>query len=581
MTDENNYNTLSIWDANFIVIDVETTGGNPVLNRIMDIACVTTNSGMAVEKFESLINPHQFIPIYIQQMTRISNEMVYSAPEARDVLPIVGDILNKENAVFVAHNVNFDYKFVKEAFKANGIPFPKIEKLCTVKLSRRLLKKEMKKNVGALADYFGIKITQRHRAMGDADATSKILCELLAMAEDEHSIQSLEELLDFQNKKIKNFVPQSATQKRLQDRIDALPTSPGVYYFLNKDNGVHYVGKAKNLRERVMSYFAFGNVTSRKISTMLRKTHSLDWECTDSELSALIYESRQIKALQPYYNTMEKTLHNYPFIRLTMGEDFPRVELVHKIEDDGAEYFGPFRSQYLAETLLENVAKNLKLRKCDTPIKPNTANRPCFYYHIDKCGAPCASLVSAEEYKEFIKQARYYLSAYDNGIIKQLEQKMYEFSDNLEFEKAAVIKQQIDDLRKVFDKQSESPVSVNSDNFAMIIELDKRDKILQILLVRGGKLEKEYSIARKAPLDEVNDDIARLYYSENNKVQIADYNSLDINDLKIINSWTFRNKDKAEFVYFSDIDYTTAINKLKEKVRGSFYEEEEEGIFFD
>lgn len=572
---------LSVWDANFIVIDVETTGGNPSLNRIMDIACVTTNSGMAVEKFESLINPHQFIPIYIQKMTRISNEMVYSAPDAWEVLPIVQNILNKDNAVFVAHNVNFDYKFVKEAFKQNDILFPKIEKLCTVKLSRRLLKKEMKKNVGALADYFGIKISQRHRAMGDADATSKILCELLSIAEDEHSIQSLEELLDFQNKKIKNFVPQSATQKRLQEKIDALPNSPGVYYFLNKDNAVHYVGKAKNLRERVMSYFTFGNVTSRKISTMLRKTYSLDWECTDSELSALIYESRQIKELLPYYNTMEKTLHKYPFIRLTVGEDFPRVELVHEIEDDGAEYFGPFRTQYLAETLLENVVKNLKLRKCDDDIKPNAERRPCFYYHLDKCAAPCACLINAVDYKEFIKQAHYYLSAYDNGIIKQLEEKMYEFSDNLEFEKAAVIKQQIDELRKVFDKQSDTPVSVNSDNFAMIIELDKRDKIVQILLVRSGKLAKEYSIGRKAPLDEINDDIAQLYYSENNKVQISDYNSLDVNDLKIINSWTFRNKDKAEFVYFSEIDYASAIHKMKEKVRGAFHEVDEDSPFFE
>ncbi len=553
---------LSIWDANFIVIDVETTGGNPLSNRLMDIACVATSGGIAVEKFQSLINPHQFIPIYIQQMTRISNEMVFTAPEAIDILPIVRDFLVKKDAVFTAHNVNFDYKFVRTAFEENEIDFPKIPKLCTVKLSRRLLRKDMKKNVGALAEYFGIKVTHRHSALGDAYATSQILCELLEIAEDEHSIKSVEELLEFQNKKIKNFVPQSATQKRLQEKLDQLPSNSGVYYFMNKEKEVHYVGKAKNLSERVMSYFTFGNITSRKISAMLRKTYHLDWENTNSELSALIHESRKIKELMPYYNTLEKSIRRFPFIRLTIAEDFPRVELVSQIENDGSEYFGPFRSRYLAEILVDNISRQFKLRKCETPIHPKKGKRPCFYYHIDRCSAPCAMMIDKEGYMSHLEETRYYLTNYAGGIISQLESKMYEFSDKLQFEQAAEIKNQIKELKTLLDKQDNIPTALNRDNFIMIFPSENKGKLLQILLIRCGKLEREFTIDRKTPLDEISQAINELYFDDDSNIDISEYNQLDINDLSIINSWIFRNKDKAEILYLNNIKFQDAIDEI-------------------
>lgn len=571
---------LSIWDANFIVIDVETTGGNAISNRLTDIACVTTSGGAAVDRFSSLINPHQFIPVFIQQMTGISNEMAFAAPEAGEVLPKVKEILLCKDSVFVAHNIGFDYNFVKCAFEKENIEFPKVPKLCTLKLSRRLLKKDIKKNVGSLAAYFGIKIKNRHRALGDADATSGILCELLELAEDEHGIQSLEELLEFQNKQIKNFIPPTATQKRLQEKIDILPHEPGVYYFSDKNGAVHYVGKAKNLKDRVKSYFTPGNITSRKISAMLRKSYYLDWECTDSELAALIYESRKIKELLPYYNTMEKKLRRFPFIKLTAGDEFPGIELAQAIEDDGSEYFGPFRSRHLAEMLMENISRQFKVKNCENTITPNEAHRPCFYYHIERCAAPCAALVSKDEYAHHVEKVRLYLSGYSEGIIKQMEQRMEVLSENLEFEEASIIRDQIRDLRKLLDKQANSPISVNSDNFAMSFPISTKDKILQVLLIRCGKLEKQYTVGRKANLDYIISDIKSIYYSRKN-IDISEYSRLDINDLNIINAWVFRNKDKADFVYFNDISIDEAAEKLTYNIRNVRFGDEDPNEFID
>jgi DNA polymerase-3 subunit epsilon len=572
----------SLWDGRFIVIDVETTGGHPQNNRIMDIACVTTVGGVIVDKYSSLINPHQFIPPFIASMTGISNEMVYNAPEAYDILKKTDEILRVPNSIFVAHNLQFDWGFVKADFERNEIEFPAVGKLCTLKLSRRLLKKEIKKNVGSLAEYFGVIIKNRHRALGDAEATSKILCELMDIAEDEHGVQTVEELIELQNKQIKNFLPPSATYKRLEEKIDALPESPGVYYFKDKNEKVHYVGKAKCLKERVKSYFQYGNVTSRKISAMLRKTHFLDWECVDSELSALIKESAEIKAIQPYYNTLDKNYRKYPFIKVTKNEEYPRIEVTYTVEEDGAEYFGPFRGYYLAEIVMEGISKRYKIRKCDGALKPNPEFKPCFYSHIERCGAPCALKITKEEYLKDVEEALLYLSGKSDGAIYQLEKRMLEYSENLEFEKAAEAKKQLIELKKLFERQSDLPVSINSSSFIAIMKDSDEDKTIKLLMIRFGKLIGEYIIGRKAPLNYINSEIKKLYFDAEQAIDGFDKKYAD--ELKIINAWIFKHRNELQFVYFANNGYEELTERLEDVIRHYPFEEDEESediVYFE
>ena len=195
----------SFWDYKYIVTDVETTGANSDKNRITEIACVVVQSGEIVHEFSSLINPHQFIPPFISNMTGIHNDMVYNAPEYSDILPKIQEILNQKNAVFVAHNVQFDWSFLQNAFWREKIQFPTIPQICTLKIARSLFPQNMKKNVGALAEYFHYPLKDRHRALGDAKATALILIEFLELLESDHGFNTLEEVLHFQSKRKNNF----------------------------------------------------------------------------------------------------------------------------------------------------------------------------------------------------------------------------------------------------------------------------------------------------------------------------------------------------------------------------------------
>jgi DNA polymerase III subunit epsilon len=563
---------LSIWDTKYLVIDVETTGAHAVNNRLIDIACVTNTGGELVSQFNSLIKPHQFIPPFIANMTGISNEMVYNAPECADVLIKLKDILVQPDSVFVAHNLQFDWGFVRASFERCEIEFPQIFRLCTLKLARRLLRKDIKKNVGSLAEYFGIKVTNRHRALGDALATAKILTELLEIAEDEHGATDLQDIIALQNKPIKNFVAPSATFKRLEQKLEQLPECPGVYYFSDSKEKILYVGKAKSLKERVSAYFQFGNVTSKKISQMLKKAYNLNWTTYESELEALINESREIKSHTPEFNTLDKVYRSYPFIKLTSYEKFPIIEITRKIEEDGAEYFGPFRSSYNVDNIINSIKKQFKVRLCNNEIELNSNKKPCFYYHIQRCDSPCSGKMSYDSYKTEIEKIRLYLSGYSDGIIKRLETTMNNLSEDLEFEKAAKIKSQITELRKLFERKQLVPTSINSNNFIMLLPSDAQDRIVQVFFIKGGKFEISYTIGRKAPIDEQTIMIKNLYFNDS-KSNLS-YDEKDINDIKIINSWIYKQRETSHFVYIQDKSKSEVIKEFSDTLRSIVFEDE-------
>ncbi len=296
----------NIWEAAFAVVDVETTGSDPKENRITEIACVKVIGGEIADEYSSLINPHQFIPPFIARMTGISNAMASTAPEPRGVLDEIFNILSVPKIIFTAHNVGFDWNFVRHSLYRQQMNAPIVEKLCTLKLARKLVGKGYKKNVGDLAKYFGIEMNNRHRALGDARATALILLELLEIVSHEHGIETAEELLLFQDKRIQNYKISKQSLPRIEDKLTSLPTGPGVYYFLDKNGDIIYVGKAKCLKDKVGTFFNESSVTSRKIAELVNSIHDIKWETTNSELSAWILESREIKRINPKYNSADK-----------------------------------------------------------------------------------------------------------------------------------------------------------------------------------------------------------------------------------------------------------------------------------
>lgn len=536
-----------IEETPFIVVDIETTGSNPQKNRMTEIACVTLIDGEIEDKWSSLVNPRQFIPQFIADMTGITNEMVYAAPEIDEVLPIVKKILSNPAAVFVAHNARFDWGFIQETMIREGFGKIDMPRLCTLKLSRRLLRKDLKKNVGSLAKYFSAPMKNRHRAMGDAFATAHILAELIAMAKSEHEIDSTEELLKFQNSKIKNYKKPLTTYNRLKTKIESLADEPGVYYFLDKNDTPLYIGKAKSLKKRVNSYFGPGTTTSKKISDMLRKTVDFRYQNTDSELSALLLESKEIKKYKPKFNSVDKTDKYYPVIKLKLNEDYPVFELANSIESDGAEYYGPFRSERLARIILDIISKQFKLRQCEKFPGNGEDIIPCFYHQIDRCLSPCSRAANQEEYYAEIDRARRFLSGFSESVTARIKENMVFFSNNLDYERAAIERNNFYELKKLFDRRDHISTAINDNNFVLLSPASARDKIVELFFVKAGKPVFQKAIGRKAPLKEIFKRADEIFY-KNGLFDLAS-RPAEVRAMQIVSDWIFSKRNDSKVIY--------------------------------
>jgi DNA polymerase-3 subunit epsilon len=275
----------------YAIIDIETTGGNPRTDKITEIAVLVHDGKKVVNEFSTLINPECKIPYYISQITGITNEMVSNAPRFYEVARQLVEIT--EHAVFVAHNVAFDYGFVRQEFKRLGYDFSR-EQLCTVRLSRKIIPGHRSYSLGNLCDVLNIQITGRHRAMGDAEATVKLFDILL---QSESIAQT------------SFIVNPSSLPRDLHPNLDPsifkkLPEEPGVYYFYNSKLELVYIGKSKNIRNRVLSHFS--NNFSNKAIKMRAQVADISYEVTGNELIALLRESHEIKKFKPLYNRAQR-----------------------------------------------------------------------------------------------------------------------------------------------------------------------------------------------------------------------------------------------------------------------------------
>ncbi len=567
----NDLSQISFWEVPFIIVDVETTGSDPNRNRIIDIACVTVQNGIIINEFSKLVNPHQSIPPFISQMTGITYDMVINAPEAYTVFPNIIDLFKIENSVFVAHNARFDYNFVKETIQRELNYNFESPLLCTLKLSKRILPKKIKKNLDSLADYFNLHNSKRHRALGDAVTTANILIEMLDILQSRYDISTIDELLTFQHKQLKQFLAPTQTFKRVEHKLSQLPESPGVYYFLDKYKNILYIGKAKSLKNRVKSYFSTDTFNSQKIAKMFRNIYDIHWVCTNTELESLILESNEIKKHKPPYNTVDKKYHSYPFIKLTKNEDFPKLEITYEIKQDGCDYFGPLRSEPLANEIILDIEKKFKIRKCESKFTVDENNKPCFYYHINKCDAPCSKYISKENYSKEINKIKFYLSGLPNGILQQLHNKMEYYSEKLEFEKADRVKKNLMELKKIFFNDEIMPGAINENNKIVILPNSIQEKTIDVYLIKSGLLATHITIGRKAPLDNLFNKIHHLYF--NGEAQNHKFEFKEINEIKIINNWIHRQNGNTKIIHLNGKKVNQIFNEIKEKIKAINFED--------
>ena len=309
----------------------------------------------------------------------------------------------------------------------------------------------------------------------------------------------------------------------LENKLRNLPPNPGVYQFKNDKNKVIYVGKARNLRNRVKSYF-HSNFSNAKTAALVSKIKDLELVITDSEIEALVLENNLIKELKPRYNIDLKDDKSFPFIKVT-NEPFPQVYSTRRVVQEGSRYFGPYTSVKSMKAALRTINQIFKIRSCKYDITTETIEKKkykvCLDYHIKKCDGPCEGLISESEYSEMVQEVIKLLRGKTDDLIKELEEKMQTASTGFEYEKAAEIRDKVEQLRSISSKQK-----IVSNDFidrdVISVAFEGKDSACSIFNIRSGKLvgKKQLRLTLKGieELPEIYNSVVKFYYGEHTEI---------------------------------------------------------------
>ena len=384
----------------YAIIDVETTGGRAARDKITEIAIVVHDGEKVLDSFETLINPEVPIPYGITELTGISNEMVQDAPKFYEVAKQI--VQMTEGAIFVAHNVRFDYSFIQEEFRRLGFTYTR-RQLCTVRLARKAFPGYRSYSLGNLIQMMNLNAGDRHRAMGDTMATVDLFERTLAVENTETDISHMVNLGVKESLLPKNFTI---------EKLHSLPEECGVYYFHDENGEVVYVGKSLNIKKRVAEHFSG---KTEKAAKLQQQVDDVSWEITGSELVALLLESQEIKKLRPSINRAQK-VRSYPYV-------------IHSfLNDDGYLCFEVLKTSLKSRKSLRIVAAypkvahakgwlsavQKKFELCLRHCHLESRNGACFDYHLRRCHGACIGEESPETYNERAQAA---LEALDDSFL--------------------------------------------------------------------------------------------------------------------------------------------------------------------
>ncbi len=469
----------SLDDAEFVVLDLETTGMSTSVNGIMEIGAVRVRAGRIVEEFSQLVNPGGPIPPFVARLTGIDERLLASEPPIREVWPRVAEFLG--DSVLVAHNVGFDVGFLDAAATAfDGAPL-RNPRLCSLRLARRLLPTLRRSGIDALAAEFGIPVADRHRALGDARVTAEIFFHLVEKLKV-HGILRLDEALDFQNQ-ARDGRPFICLLPR--SKIDSLPMAPGIYRFFAEDGKLLYVGKAKNLRERVWSYTTNSASHGNKTLDLIRHARDVRVEVLGSELEAALEEASAIRAEKPPYNLLGKHLPQIAFIRLGLTDEFPRLSITKRLTTGRSRFAGPFRNRKEADRTLTLMTKLFRLRTCPGKLAPDAQFTPCFQGQIGSCSEPCAAHVSAAQYADQVAQYLEVLDGRADDLEARMARRRDEQANAAQFENASRTQREIQLLRRMARRQAKLGWIVRQRNFLVLQRAIDQPLVLAYAVING------------------------------------------------------------------------------------------------
>ena len=336
----------------------------------------------------------------------------------------------------------------------------------------------------------------------------------------------------------------------IQEELKKLPGKPGVYLMHDEKDAIIYVGKAISLKNRVRQYFQSSRNKGAKIEQMVTHISRFEYIVTDSELEALVLECNLIKEHRPKYNTMLMDDKTYPFIKVTVNEPFPRVMMARRMKKDKAKYFGPYTSAGAVKDTIELIRKLYHIRSCNRSLPKDIGKeRPCLNYHIHQCHAPCQGYISGEEYRKSIDEVVRFLNGNYDPILKELEEKMLDASENLEFEKAIEYRELLASVQKIAQKQKITDTA-GDDRDIIAMASEGEDAVVQVFFIRGGRLigrDHFYlKIAENDTKSEILSSFIKQFYAGTPYIPAELMLPEEIEDQEIIEEWlTTRREHKV------------------------------------
>ncbi len=336
------------------------------------------------------------------------------------------------------------------------------------------------------------------------------------------------------------------------EELKKLPGKPGVYIMHDSKDAIIYVGKAVSLKNRVRSYFRASTKKTPKIQKMVSLIARFEYIVTDSELEALVLENNLIKEHSPKYNTMLKDDKTYPYIKVTVSEEYPRILFSRQMKKDKSRYFGPYTSAAAVKDTIDLMNKLYRLRTCNKSLPQDIGKgRSCLNYHIKQCPAPCQRYISKEEYRNSVNGALEFLNGNYGPIIKELESKMYAASEALEFEEAGKIKELLDNVKSVAQKQKMTDSDGENKDYIALARNEK-DVIIQVFFVREGKLiGREHFYMKQAIHDadgEILQSFIKQFYAGTPFIPKEIFLTEEIEEREVIEEWLSKKRENRVYI---------------------------------
>ncbi|MBA3450120.1 MAG: GIY-YIG nuclease family protein [Chloroflexia bacterium] len=552
----------------FVVLDVETTGLQPSRQRVIEIAIVRFKGGTLVHQWVSLCNPGRRIPAYIVKLTGIDDTLVDDAPQFESIADLAIELLS--DAVIVGHNIEFDLGFLNAELKRVGRSHVVNDRLDTLTLSTRLVPSLRKPTLHAVAQRVGIDSPSRncHRAATDASITGLVAVSLLGQARDAGftSLDELKAIARPATRRPRERMPRAST---VVDRslLATIPKAPGVYMMRDANERIVYIGKAKNLRDRVGTYFSQPLGYTRKMDGLIESLSRIQVEVVGSELEALLLESQLIRRHQPRYNTALRAHEQYPFIRVDVSNPWPRVSLAKARKEDGARYFGPFRSAATARKTVELINKVVPLRTCTRSFRDaRSYGSPCIQLDLGRCLGPCVGRADRDVYMSLVRSVVDYVDGRDQALHDVLWSGLEGAVAALDFERASRIRRDLQTSLALTAGQRRLRESSES-NWVLLVTPSTLPNWREVMLILQGRLWAQFRIDEWSSPEDFAPRMAESWSRfAANGLSEPDHDSVD--DMHILGSWLARHEGHPAILKIDGRDARPDWQRLAEQVIG-------------